>query len=407
MPSQTRDLHYGDHYRNTPERRILDMLLLVGCAYEKDHSAAEASARQALERWITLGLVIKHQGGARLFDPVEVLNFCKTAGLEGRDGFWAGHFVATHRQAVVDLKARGDNAHFRVYFRRNFQIGNASARLRLRMPLPLPDPYVYDLEITPFIEAAGDFRVELRTGRLEARMTAPCAGELTMGAELVFHACRRDDGDGASLDARESELYLRPREGLIVVTERIQGLAQSLVPSSVTTIESLRGFWNYIMDEFRCGAIHYDQVRSEAPCDWVLDTGWFDCQLASALFVALCRARGIPARLIGGHLLYRLLPTNHYWAEAWLEERGWVPVDFLSWDLSRGGRDAAWRDTFFGHLDPRMVTQVMPLAFTGAPGLPVPADFIVLQARNGEDVEISLQTADGTPIYSDRLRFRT
>jgi len=46
------------------------------------------------------------------------------------------------------------------------------------------------------------------------------------------------------------------------------------------------------------------------------------CQLVSALFASMCRARGIPARILGGFYLYRTFSTNHYWAEAWIDGQG-------------------------------------------------------------------------------------
>jgi hypothetical protein len=129
--------------------------------------------------------------------------------------------------------------------------------------------------------------------------------------------------------------------------------------------------------------------------------GWYDCQLGSALFVALCRSHGIPARIASGHLLYRRAPTNHYWAEVWLDDQGWLPFDFLSWDLSLGGSDLQWRDHFYGRVDDRMVTQLLPLKFTGALGLALPNAWHILQAAKDDGVTISLMPLTGGRIYSD------
>jgi hypothetical protein len=401
-----RRIRFNDRYRNVPETYILGMLRLGGWAYEEDSIRAETATRAALDRWINMGLGVRRHRDARLFDPVEVINFLKWAGMEGRDTFWADHYVTTGHRLVRELASRGDDDAFKVHYRRTFHIRDAGGQVRLRMPLPLASGHLVNLVILPFSETAEDVRVQVSPGRLEARGTAPRSGDLTIGAELAFRARRSHEGEGGRLGDRETALYLRPREGLIVVSERVQALAQSLAARAGAPIDIIRAFWDHIVDELMCGAVHYDQVDADAPCDWVLESGWFDCQLGSALFVALCRARGIPARLVGGHVLYRLAPTNHYWAEAWLEDRGWTPVDFLSWDLSRGGRDAAWRDTFFGRLDHRMTTQVMPLAFTGALGLPMPPDFIVLQTASDDGIKIALSGADGTPIYTDRISFR-
>ncbi|GLS20952.1 hypothetical protein GCM10007874_39690 [Labrys miyagiensis] len=398
-------LQFNDHYRNTSERLILDMLLLGGWAYELSNKEAIRETREALDRWISLGLGFKEKSGHRHFDPVEVINSMKIAGLAGHDTFWKTRYVLTGRRLVETLALEGELQTFELRYQRRFHIPSTGGKLRLRMPLPLDEEHLRTLSISPFIKGAGNVDLDIKPGRLEARTTASGAGTITIGAGLRLDARGRFGKKADRLDEKQADVYLRPREGLIVVSDRIDALAQTLVGQKRDTLEIAKAYWNYILDTQRCGSIHYDQVDVQAPCDWVLETGWCDCQLASALFIALCRARGIPARLVGGHLLYRLAPTNHYWAEFWLDDCGWMPVDFLSWDLSLGGRDIVWRDRFFTRVDQRMVTQVMPLAFTGAIGLPVPADFIIVQTACDRGIEIALSRADGTLVYTDELAF--
>jgi len=112
--------------------------------------------------------------------------------------------------------------------------------------------------------------------------------------------------------------------------------------------------------------IHYDQLDPVCPADWALKQGWYDCQLGSALLVALCRARQIPARMVSGYVLQVTAPTYHTWLEAWIDGRGWVPFDLASWDLSVCDRDERWRHYYFGCLDHRMAVQ-RPLGSSTAP----------------------------------------
>jgi hypothetical protein len=396
-------IRFGDHYRNVPEERILDAVHLSGWVYENKKTHAREHSRQAINHCIEMGLGVRHTQGTRLFDPVEVLNFIKWMDLKGHDTFWADQYVATGRRLVEDLASLDDGKAFKIDLRRTFHIHKAVRRTRLRMPLPLASDHLTEIEVSPFADIAECIQFGISPGRLEALLVTRDAGDLTIGATLSFNASRQHVSPGGTLCAEETELYLRPQEGLIVVSERVHALAHSLMPAKQEALKTVRVFWNYILNELICGAIHYDQVRFDAPCDWVLEAGWFDCQLGAALLATLCRASGIPARLVGGHLLYKLAPTIHYWAEVWLDGQGWMPVDFLGWDLSRGGRDAGWRDRFFGSLDHRMTTQVMPLTFTGAIGLAVPKDFIVLQTARNTGVEIALLGADGTPCYTDYI----
>jgi transglutaminase-like putative cysteine protease len=57
-------------------------------------------------------------------------------------------------------------------------------------------------------------------------------------------------------------------------------------------------------------------------------TGRGDCGTQSMLFSAFCRSLGIPARATGGYqMLLQDAPSPHFWAEYYLPEYGWVPVD--------------------------------------------------------------------------------
>lgn len=402
MRASAPGVHFSDKYRTVPENRILDMLLLAGHAYEPNRPKALATTRNALTNWIHTGLGVQEgPTGERLFDPVEVVNTLKQLGLEGRDGFWTERYIQTGRRLVTDLADRGKQV-FHVNFQRSFNLRAipVGKTLRLRMPLPLSNVHTPNLIIiATYAEGAPDARLVRSEGRLEARLAAN-GGTVTLGAKIQFMA---EAPNASSADPPDNSVYLKPREGLIVISERVRALTEALVGPAARPTSVVRAFWNYLIDEFRCGAIHYDQLRPEAPCDFALDSGWYDCQLGSALFIAMCRSRGIPARLVSGHVLYRRAPTNHYWAEAWLEDGGWTPFDFLSWDLSRGGTDAVWRDYFYGRVDNRMVTQVYPFAFTGAVGLTMPVDWHIIQIAKNNGVEIRLEALNGNLVYSDTV----
>jgi len=400
-------------YRTIPETQIVEVLMLAGWAYEADTRLAGESCKKALLTWTELGLgSARAPNGERLFDPVEVLNFLKRACLDGRDDFWARTYVPTGRRLVSDLsdvdpaRLGPDGARrFRVDFTRTFNLRSfpTGKNLRLRMPLPLTGDSLKDLSITPSSAVRRGGQYNVRPGSMELRMVTCGEPEVDLGATLSFTALPQRPCPASVLADPERTLYLNDREGLIVVTERIRALAQSLAGRGAPALEAVRAFWDYINGNLNCGALHYDQIDLAAPCDWVLDSGWFDCRMGSSLFVALCRAHGIPARLIGGHMLH-MIPTNHYWAEAWIDDRGWTPFDFLSWDLSQGGRDPAWRDHYFGLLDYRLITERLPRDFTGALGVPIPPAWCILQRQRPGGVEISFLSITGEPVYIDTIR---
>jgi hypothetical protein len=405
--SQLPDVTTDDKYRTIPQSRIVDLLVHGGWAYEADLAHAQQETRCSLDYWRELGLgSVLSAEGKRLFDPVEVLNFSKRIGLDGKDDFWRTHFVPTGRRFVSDLaEGTACDRLFKVEVRRTFHLHGVApgTRLRLRMPLPLEGPYLDHLQIEPGCDAAGA-EIDLRSGRLEVRLIAAREQSVTASAKLAFiaHEQRPTPGKKAPPLA-DRELYLRAKEGLIVVTERIKSLATSLA-IGLAPADAIHAFWDYLHRHLKGGALHYDQLDLQAPGDWILYHGWFDCRMGSTLFATLCRAHGIPARVCSGWMLYPKAPFIHYWAEAWLEDRGWVPCDFVGWDLSEGGRDLAWRDHFFGRLDARITTERLPREFTGAVGISIPPDWHLLQSSGAEGMQTELLTRTGKPLYTDTIR---
>ncbi len=58
-----------------------------------------------------------------------------------------------------------------------------------------------------------------------------------------------------------------------------------------------------------------------------LKTKQGDCGPHTFLTIALCRAVGIPARMVGGFMYAQGKFGQHYWVEVYLDKVGWIPVD--------------------------------------------------------------------------------
>jgi len=76
--------------------------------------------------------------------------------------------------------------------------------------------------------------------------------------------------------------------------------------------------------DLKCGA-------STEKSSWILKNKIGTCDEFSSMFIALCRAVGIPARYVSG-VAYSNIPElegfgNHAWAEAYFPGYGWVPFD--------------------------------------------------------------------------------
>ena len=103
-----------------------------------------------------------------------------------------------------------------------------------------------------------------------------------------------------------------------------------------------------------------DHRWDDAPT--VLSQGHGSCTEYTWLFIAMCRAAGIPARYVGGthyggHGQVPYYDTaGHRWAQIYLPNYGWIPVD-VTFDDSGGGH------TYFGATN----NQVFVTTISGGP----------------------------------------
>ncbi len=397
-------------YRTIAEPLLIDMLLLYGWAFECENgqeAAARAQCEAALESLRPLGLgFARGPAGARLFDPVEVLNLFTAAGLAGDCPVWRDRFVRTGRALVASLAESGQvPQRFDVKITRTLGVSAppaANAGARITLPVPLACHYARDIATVLAAPPGLPATITRRDTCFDIRLNAPTPPQIAVSAKFTFTALPQPCLT-APLSEAERLLYLRPAEHLIRVTPRIARIAASLVPATAMPEKTVAAIWNFMLDHLLLGMVHHADIPADAAGDWVLEHRWCDCLLAAALFISLCRARHIPARLVGGHLLYPLRPTNHFWAECWLGD-AWLPYDFLAWDLFAAGHDHAWRDVFAGSCDVRMVTEIFPGRFTGPMSLRLPRAWHLIHTRAGTGISCAYHDAlTGAPIYRDRI----
>jgi hypothetical protein len=126
------------------------------------------------------------------------------------------------------------------------------------------------------------------------------------------------------------QLYARPRPGEHVAAEPnldpshpdISGQALDTTRGLTNPADQARALFQYVAREITNDP-SAGGVRSAAEC---LQSGRGDAAAKSRLLVALCRSRGIPARLVTGLMLgKRGEQKAHVWAEAWVGDF-WMPL---------------------------------------------------------------------------------
>ena len=242
-------------------------------------------------------------------------------------------------------------------------IDNIPAGLnRLEVWVPLPqdaaNQRIRNLKVdSPY---PGDFRREKEFGNTYYYFSTdqPRAGKLEI--RVSFEAERREATGLAQASLREGEevqKYLR-EEKLVTISPRIREIARRITNGNRTPEAKARAIYDYVVN-----TMIYDKTTpgwgngdSERACDVAKG----NCTDFHSLFMSLARAEGIPSRFLIGFPLKQdpegTVPGYHCWAEFYLPNRGWVPVDAS--DASKA-TDPKRRDYLFGHLDPDRIEFTM------------------------------------------------
>jgi len=148
-------------------------------------------------------------------------------------------------------------------------------------------------------------------------------------------------------DAMEAHLEDRPPH--VDLSPELRALAAEIVGDETNPLLAAEKIFRWIDGNFRyCSEMEYSIVASITDKALVERAG--DCGIHALLFVALCRANGIPARWQSGWAMRPGAENMHDWAEFRVEPWGWLPAD-PSFGL-RDHDDPRVRDFYFGHIDP-------------------------------------------------------
>ncbi|MFH1650259.1 MAG: transglutaminase-like domain-containing protein [Candidatus Woesearchaeota archaeon] len=123
--------------------------------------------------------------------------------------------------------------------------------------------------------------------------------------------------------------YLATQE-IIDITPEISRLASELAGDKKDAYEVAFSLADWVHKE-----IHYElsstTVDASLPASWVLKNRKGVCDELTALFIAMSRSLGIPARFVAGVAYTNLNDANqwgpHGWAELYFPDVGWVPFD--------------------------------------------------------------------------------
>ena len=181
---------------------------------------------------------------------------------------------------------------------------------------------------------------------------SPQAGKLEL--RVRFEATRQEASALVRASQRESapglEKYLK-EEPFVSMSPRVRELARRITYGNKTPEAKARAIYDYVVN-----TMTYDKTTpgwGNGDTERACDVAKGNCTDFHSLFMSLARAEGIPARFVIGFPLKAeaegTVPGYHCWAEFYVADRGWIPVDAS--DASKS-TDPKRREYLFGHLDP-------------------------------------------------------
>ncbi len=172
---------------------------------------------------------------------------------------------------------------------------------------------------------------------------------------------------------RTSADYIRytTSQESIRITPEIMAEAQQVVGNETNPYLQAKLLYDYVI-----GNITYSytphltiDALNIGESEYVRTHRYGDCGAQSQYYCALLRSLGIPARSCGGYQSFGGGTGSHFWAEFYLPEYGWVPVDVTAADSvdwiptgqATEEERAEYKEYFFGNLDRmRLVIQNDP-----------------------------------------------
>lgn len=231
------------------------------------------------------------------------------------------------------------------------------------MPEDRPEQKVLDFRI---VEAPAEARItrDGQYGRAWIYAERPANSEQPLKVVTEFKVLRRavsgmaDASKARALtheDRRAFHAELRRDEKHMEVTREIQKIADELSGMEQNPVLVAKKFYDFVIEKSE----HYSKTGGKvkglglgSAKECLSGTG-DTCTDQHALFIALCRARGIPCRLFYGSRLKAENagkdhdPGYRCWPNFFAPGIGWVPVDVSSGDTAAANKAPDW----FGGLD--------------------------------------------------------
>ncbi|MBN1910674.1 MAG: transglutaminase domain-containing protein [Pirellulales bacterium] len=233
--------------------------------------------------------------------------------------------------------------------------GNRLDSFEIWLPLPFDDyrQTITRLKVEPRVPVVRDKSGMAQVARV-LYPTRPNRGRPILSLRATYRvACRAVTPNlemlarDRTIDYRKDKtykLFTRPEKKLNLDDPRIQRVAQKCRGKGRTPLQIARAAYDWIAEHTR-----YQLIDGFGGAAYCLENGHGECGDYAALFMALCRSAGVPARPASGYWADKT-DGWHCWAEMMLPSGHWLPMDPQMGDSNRWSRAH-----YFGGVDNRRV----------------------------------------------------
>lgn len=120
----------------------------------------------------------------------------------------------------------------------------------------------------------------------------------------------------------ELSQYLQPEPFVESNHPYIKSIANTINNGS-NELETITNVYQYVVNKLNYDGYHPQDMGALK----ALTLGNGDCSEFTTSFVALCRAKGIPARGVYGFTVDYNITPKHSWAEVYTKDHGWIKFD--------------------------------------------------------------------------------
>lgn len=238
----------------------------------------------------------------------------------------------------------------------------AGARdVRLWLPFPPSNDSQHVSNITVHSDSPASVNREEEYGNQILSLAVQNPGSAPIRVKVEYDIVRHERRNAAVISGRPlatpatgkiDERWLA-RDRLVPLDGKVLELALAVTGRQSSRLDQVRAIYDYTVS-----TLAYDKTGTgwgRGDIAYACDAKRGNCTDFHAVFIGLCRARGIPARFEIGVSLPSDKPAGeiagyHCWADCHLADYGWIPVD-----CSEAQKHPQQRNYFFGSHDEHRV----------------------------------------------------